>query len=185
MAMSNLRPSLIFDIICHHYFQSREEAQTRSPHPHPHPANLFSLTRSRPDLEASTLSSSLTHSEANIRAFRNLINLVNERTTFFETQSLKAVESLHTTSDTTSTSHPNETQAPHLDTTEIEDQDHEAVTQKNDNGGDMDEKAGADQSIEGELKQWSGNMVVLGDLCRKWQDDVFNATIEAISRQSR
>ncbi|KAI4221810.1 MAG: hypothetical protein L6R36_006628 [Xanthoria steineri] len=183
MALSNLRPTLIFDIICHHYFQSRDEAPTRSPHPHPHPENLFSLTRPRPDLEASILSSSLTESEANIRAFRNLIILVNERATFFETQYLKASESLHTTSNTILT--PLETRAPHLDATGIEDQGHEAVTQKSNNGSDVDEKAGDDQSIESELKQWSGDMVLLGNLCRKWQDNVFDATIEAISRESR
>ncbi|KAI4234864.1 MAG: hypothetical protein LQ349_003535 [Xanthoria aureola] len=175
MASSTLRPSLIFDIICHHYFNSRNEGPTRRPHPRPHPAHVFSLTRPRPDLEASTLSSSLTQSEANIRALRSLIILVDERATFFEKLS-PGGKTLDTTSN------PNETQATHLDTTRIEDQGHEAVTQKNDNDGDIDEKIGDDQVIEGELKQWSGDMVLLGNLCRKWQDDVFNATIVAISR---
>lgn len=182
MAMSTLRPTLIFDIICHHYFQSRDEAPTRSPYPHPHPEYLFSLTRPRPDLEASTLSSSLIQSEANIRAFRNLITLVNERATFFETLSLGA-KTLDSTSNTTSNAR--ETQAPHLNTAGIEDQGDEAVTQKHDTGGDIAEKAGDDQLIEGELKQWSGDIGLLVNLCRKWQDDVFTATIEAIPRQSR
>lgn len=140
---------------------------------------MFSLTRPRPDLEASTLSSSLTQSEANVRAFRNLINLVNERATFFETQFLKAAESLHTTSETSST--PCKTNAPHSGAPRLEPQVHEAATRNNLDGGN-EEKAGADQLIEGELKQWSGDMVLLGNLCRKWQDNVFDATIEAISR---
>ena len=51
--------------------------------------------------------------------------------------------------------------------------------------GDKDQKVHK-ESLENEyLRQLSGDMVILGDLCRKWQNGVLDATLEKILEDGR
>lgn len=152
--------------------------RTQSPNqsPRPDPAQLFSLSPSRRRLNTSAFNWSLNLIEANLKFLKTLVDLVDERATCFEKLSRRA-ESLPTILE--STLPLRREWGAHLVAASVENEDIEAVAQNSVNVGD-DENVNNERLIMEEASRWSGNMVVLGDLCRKWQNDVYHETIEKL-----
>ena len=115
--------------------------------------------------------------EANLKFLQTLVDVVDERATFFERVS-RGAESLPTILET---SLPlRQVWGAHFNGTKFENnKDIEAVAQNCVDVG-VDENVNSERLIMEELSRWSADMVVLGDLCRKWQNDVYHETIEKL-----
>lgn len=137
----------MLELVYQRYSKPRAPAPT--PSPQSEPTDLFSLSRPRPGLDMSIFSSSLGKLDASTKALKSLVDLVDERATFFETlELLGAGESRNTIENTTPKLFQTWSGAARL-----ENKGHKAVTRENDNGGDKDEEADTEKVIEGELKR--------------------------------
>ncbi|KAL8884323.1 MAG: hypothetical protein Q9215_007596 [Flavoplaca cf. flavocitrina] len=114
--------------------------------------------------------------EANLKFLKKLVDVVDERATCFENLS-RGAESLATILEDTLTL--SQEWGARFCAASVENEDIEAVAQNSVDVGD-DENINNERLIKEELSRWSGDMVVLGDLCRKWQNDVYHETIEKL-----
>ncbi|KAL8883353.1 MAG: hypothetical protein Q9192_007223 [Flavoplaca navasiana] len=156
-------------------YYSPPRAQTPNQSPRPEPAHLFSLSPSRRRLNTSVFNWSLNLMEANLKLLTTLVDVVDKRATSFEKLSRRA-KSLPTILETTLTLR--QEWGGHLN------EDIKAVAQNSVHVGD-DENVKDERLIKEELSRWSGDMVVLGDLCQKWQNDVYHETIEKLFDDAR
>ncbi len=114
--------------------------------------------------------------EANLKFLKKLVDVVDKRATCFEKLS-RGAESLPTILETTLPLR--QEWGAHFDATENEIEDIEAVARNGVDVGDI-ENVNNERLIKEGLSRWSADMVVLGDLCRKWQNDVYHETIEKL-----
>ncbi|KAL8840405.1 MAG: hypothetical protein Q9176_003903 [Flavoplaca citrina] len=157
-------------------YYSPPRTQPPNQPPHPEAAHLFSLSPPRRQLNTSAFNWSLNLMEANLKFLKKLVDVVDERATCFENLS-RGAESLATILEDTLTLR--QEWGARFCAASVENEDIEAVAQNSVDVGD-DENINNERLIKEELSRWSGDMVVLGDLCRKWQNDVYHETIEEL-----
>ena len=134
---------------------------TTSP-PHRQQTHLFSLSRSRPAFNISIFHPSFSNFERNFKAFAALVDVVEERANFYESLSVKIVNGSDDWYGTNK----------RLGMEDIDKTD-ETIRYR-----DYDKNLHNELLEREYLKQWSSDRVRLGDLCAKWQNDVYIETVE-------
>ena len=114
--------------------------------------------------------------EANLKSLQTLVDVVDKRATFFKGVS-RGAESLPTILEIALPLRKE--WGAHFGAASVENEGTEAVAQNSVDVG-VDENVNSERLIKEELNRWSADMVVLGDLCRKWQNDVYHETIEKL-----
>lgn len=130
---------------------------------------IFSLSRSRPAFDTSIFHPSFSNFESNFKAFSALVDLLEERGSFYQTLLVKIGSGSDDRYGTNK----------RLGKEDIDRTD-DTIRYR-----DYDKNFQNELREKAYLKQWKGGMERLGDLCARWQNDVYVETVERILSDAR